>query len=70
MHTVINMATSFMQVWVQKSIKKLLSDIDLIKEAEMLKEELKSAQGQRRTRAIKRLKSLKRSVNQGMNLHG
>ena len=38
-----------------ESIKKLLSDIDLIKEAEMLKEELKSAQGQRRTRAIKRL---------------
>ena len=38
-----------------ESIKKLLSDIDLTKEAEMLKEELKSAQGQRRTRAIKRL---------------
>ncbi|WP_338471326.1 DNA-directed RNA polymerase subunit beta' [Niallia sp. XMNu-256] len=38
-----------------ESIKKLLSDIDLIKEADMLKEELKSAQGQRRTRAIKRL---------------
>jgi DNA-directed RNA polymerase subunit beta' len=38
-----------------ESIKKLLSDIDLIKEAEMLKEELKTAQGQRRTRAIKRL---------------
>ena len=38
-----------------EAIKKLLSDIDLEKEAEMLKEELKSAQGQRRTRAIKRL---------------
>ena len=38
-----------------ESIKKLLSDIDLTKEAEMLKEELKTAQGQRRTRAIKRL---------------
>ena len=38
-----------------ESIKKLLSDIELTKEAEMLKEELKSAQGQRRTRAIKRL---------------
>ena len=49
------MATSSMRVWVLKSIKKLLSDIDLTKEAEMLKEELKSAQGQRRTRAIKRL---------------
>ncbi|WP_394239274.1 DNA-directed RNA polymerase subunit beta' [Niallia oryzisoli] len=38
-----------------ESIKKLLSDIDLTKEADMLKEELKTAQGQRRTRAIKRL---------------
>ncbi|MBB6447523.1 DNA-directed RNA polymerase subunit beta' [Bacillus benzoevorans] len=38
-----------------ESIKKLLQDIDLTKEADMLKEELKSAQGQRRTRAIKRL---------------
>jgi DNA-directed RNA polymerase subunit beta' len=38
-----------------ESIKKLLLDIDLIKEAELLKEELKTAQGQRRTRAIKRL---------------
>ena len=49
------MATSSMRVWVLKSIKKLLSDIELTKEAEMLKEELKTAQGQRRTRAIKRL---------------
>jgi DNA-directed RNA polymerase subunit beta' len=38
-----------------EAIKKLLLDIDLIKEAELLKEELKTAQGQRRTRAIKRL---------------
>lgn len=38
-----------------ESIKKLLQDIDLTKEADMLKEELKTAQGQRRTRAIKRL---------------
>ena len=38
-----------------EAIKKLLSDIDLNKEADTLKEELKTAQGQRRTRAIKRL---------------
>lgn len=38
-----------------EAIKKLLLDIDLEKEAEMLKEELKTAQGQRRNRAIKRL---------------
>ncbi|WP_335872155.1 DNA-directed RNA polymerase subunit beta' [Bacillus sp. 2205SS5-2] len=38
-----------------EAIKKLLQDIDLDKEADMLKEELKTAQGQRRTRAIKRL---------------
>ncbi|MBM7646729.1 DNA-directed RNA polymerase subunit beta' [Scopulibacillus daqui] len=38
-----------------ESIKKLLQDIDLDKEANILKEELKAAQGQRRTRAIKRL---------------
>ena len=38
-----------------EAIKKLLQDIDLDKEVEFLKEELKSAQGQRRTRAIKRL---------------
>lgn len=38
-----------------EAIKKLLQDIDLDKEADFLKEELKTAQGQRRTRAIKRL---------------
>ncbi|WP_100332784.1 DNA-directed RNA polymerase subunit beta' [Bacillus xiapuensis] len=38
-----------------EAIKKLLQDIDLEKEVDSLKEELKSAQGQRRTRAIKRL---------------
>ncbi|HET7522224.1 MAG TPA: DNA-directed RNA polymerase subunit beta' [Bacillales bacterium] len=41
-----------------EAIKKLLSDIDLDKESEMLREELKTAQGQRRTRAIKRLEVL------------
>jgi len=38
-----------------EAIKKLLQDIDLEKESAQLKEELKTAQGQRRTRAIKRL---------------
>ncbi|MGP4109057.1 DNA-directed RNA polymerase subunit beta' [Virgibacillus sp. L01] len=38
-----------------EAIRKLLQDIDLEKEVETLQEELKTAQGQRRTRAIKRL---------------
>ncbi|KIL38406.1 DNA-directed RNA polymerase subunit beta' [Gordoniibacillus kamchatkensis] len=38
-----------------EAVKKLLQDIDLDREVEMLKEELKTAQGQRRNRAIKRL---------------
>ncbi|MFP7171509.1 DNA-directed RNA polymerase subunit beta' [Terribacillus sp. 7520-G] len=38
-----------------EAIRKLLQDIDLEKEVETLREELKTAQGQRRTRAIKRL---------------
>ncbi|WP_339148341.1 MULTISPECIES: DNA-directed RNA polymerase subunit beta' [unclassified Sutcliffiella] len=41
-----------------EAIKKLLFDIDLEKEVDTLKEELKTAQGQRRTRAIKRLEVL------------
>lgn len=41
-----------------EAIKKLLQDIDLNKEVNFLKEELKTAQGQRRTRAIKRLEVL------------
>ncbi|WP_156857277.1 DNA-directed RNA polymerase subunit beta' [Oceanobacillus sp. AG] len=38
-----------------EAIRKLLQDIDLDKEVKALREELKTAQGQRRTRAIKRL---------------
>lgn len=38
-----------------EAIRKLLQDIDLEKEVQSLREELKTAQGQRRTRAIKRL---------------
>ncbi|MCA1032755.1 DNA-directed RNA polymerase subunit beta' [Bacillus timonensis] len=41
-----------------EAIKKLLQDIELEKEVDSLKEELKTAQGQRRTRAIKRLEVL------------
>jgi DNA-directed RNA polymerase subunit beta' len=41
-----------------EAIRKLLQDIDLDKEVDSLKEELKTAQGQRRTRAIKRLEVL------------
>src|SRR5690606_27763783 len=41
-----------------EAIKKLLQDIYLEQEVEILKEELKTAQGQRRTRAIKRLEVL------------
>ncbi|RSK25540.1 DNA-directed RNA polymerase subunit beta' [Bacillus sp. HMF5848] len=41
-----------------EAIRKLLSDIDLTKDVQQLKEELKTAQGQRRTRAIKRLEVL------------
>ncbi|GAA0323240.1 DNA-directed RNA polymerase subunit beta' [Bacillus carboniphilus] len=48
-----------------ESIKKLLQDIDLDKEVETLKEELKVAQGQRRTRAIKRLEVLEAFRNSG-----
>ncbi|GIP41504.1 DNA-directed RNA polymerase subunit beta' [Paenibacillus sp. J31TS4] len=38
-----------------EAVKKLLQDLDIEKELETLKEELKTAQGQRRNRAIKRL---------------
>ncbi|MBX6352470.1 MAG: DNA-directed RNA polymerase subunit beta' [Thermoflavifilum sp.] len=41
-----------------EAIKKLLVEIDLDKEIEQLKEELRTAQGQRRNRAIKRLEVL------------
>jgi DNA-directed RNA polymerase subunit beta' len=41
-----------------EAIKKLLVEIDLDREVEQLKEELRTAQGQRRNRAIKRLEVL------------
>ncbi|QGH32709.1 DNA-directed RNA polymerase subunit beta' [Gracilibacillus salitolerans] len=48
-----------------EAIKRILQDIDLDKEVELLREELKSAQGQRRTRAIKRLEVLEAFRNSG-----
>jgi DNA-directed RNA polymerase subunit beta' len=48
-----------------EAVKKLLQDIDLDKEVEMLKEEVKTAQGQRRNRAIKRLEVLEAFRNSG-----
>ncbi|TMW70019.1 DNA-directed RNA polymerase subunit beta' [Alteribacter natronophilus] len=50
-----------------EAIRKLLQDIDLDKEVKMLKEELLTAQGQRRTRAIKRLEVLEAFRNSGNN---
>ncbi len=48
-----------------EAIRKLLQDIDMDKEVHELKEELKTAQGQRRTRAIKRLEVLESFRNSG-----
>ncbi|WP_078393388.1 DNA-directed RNA polymerase subunit beta' [Shouchella patagoniensis] len=48
-----------------EAIRKLLADIDLPKEVNGLKEELETAQGQRRTRAIKRLEVLEAFRNSG-----
>lgn len=48
-----------------EAIRKLLHSVDLESEVEELKEELKTAQGQRRTRAIKRLEVLESFRNSG-----
>ncbi|SIS93814.1 DNA-directed RNA polymerase subunit beta' [Salimicrobium salexigens] len=48
-----------------EAIRLLLYDIDLDEEVGTLKEELKTAQGQRRTRAIKRLEVLESFRNSG-----
>ena len=47
--------TEFKAEMGAEAVRKLLLDIDLDKEAAELKEELKTVQGQRRTRAIRRL---------------
>lgn len=56
---------SFQAQMGAEAIRKLLQDIDLDKEVDQLKEELRSAQGQRRTRAIKRLEVLEAFRNSG-----
>ncbi|KGP89740.1 DNA-directed RNA polymerase subunit beta' [Pontibacillus chungwhensis BH030062] len=58
---------SFQALMGAEAIRKLLQDIDLEKEVETLKEELKTAQGQRRTRAIKRLEVLEAFRGSGNN---
>ena len=47
--------SKFVALMGAEAIEQLLASIDLDKETEMLKEELKTVQGQRRTRAIRRL---------------
>jgi DNA-directed RNA polymerase subunit beta' len=56
---------SFQASMGAEAIKKLLQDIDLEKEVATLKEELKTAQGQRRARIIKRLEVLEAFRNSG-----
>ncbi|MCA0758399.1 DNA-directed RNA polymerase subunit beta' [Paenibacillus sp. N4] len=48
-----------------EAVKKLLQDIDVEKELEQLREELRTAQGQRRNRAIKRLEVVEAFRNSG-----
>ncbi|MFD1414794.1 DNA-directed RNA polymerase subunit beta' [Oceanobacillus jeddahense] len=48
-----------------EAIRKLLQDLDLEKEVDTLREELKTAHGQRRTRAIKRLEVMEAFRNSG-----
>jgi len=56
---------AFQAMMGAEAIKRLLQEIDLEKEVEALKEELKTAQGQRRNRAIKRLEVLEAFRNSG-----
>ncbi|WP_435922619.1 DNA-directed RNA polymerase subunit beta' [Paenibacillus sp. DYY-L-2] len=48
-----------------EAVKKLLQDLDIDKELEFLKEELRTAQGQRRNRAIKRLEVIEAFKSSG-----
>jgi len=56
---------AFQAMMGAEAIKRLLAEIDLDKEVDHLKEELKTAQGQRRNRAIKRLEVLEAFRNSG-----
>lgn len=49
---------SFVAMMGAEAIKRLLQEIDLDKEVEQLKEEMQTAQGQRRNRIVKRLEVL------------
>jgi DNA-directed RNA polymerase subunit beta' len=55
----------FVAMMGAEAIKRLLMDIDLDKQVQMLKEELETAQGQRKNRAIKRLEVLEAFRNSG-----
>jgi DNA-directed RNA polymerase subunit beta' len=48
-----------------EAIKELLQDVDLEKEAKTLKEELKDASGQKRTRAVRRLDIIEAFIQSG-----
>ncbi|WP_106767174.1 DNA-directed RNA polymerase subunit beta' [Paenibacillus faecalis] len=48
-----------------EAVKRLLQDLDIEKELDFLKEELRTAQGQRRNRAIKRLEVIEAFRNSG-----
>ncbi|GIO44830.1 MULTISPECIES: DNA-directed RNA polymerase subunit beta' [Paenibacillus] len=48
-----------------EAVKKLLQDLDIDKELDFLKEELRTAQGQRRNRAIKRLEVIEAFKSSG-----
>ncbi|NGZ78083.1 DNA-directed RNA polymerase subunit beta' [Saccharibacillus alkalitolerans] len=50
-----------------EAVKKLLQDMDVDKELEFLKEELRTTQGQRRSRAIKRLEVIEAFKSSGNN---
>ena len=57
--------TEFQAEMGAEAIKQLLNDVNLEKEVTELKEELKTAQGQKRTRAIRRLDILEAFRNSG-----
>ncbi|MBD7907536.1 DNA-directed RNA polymerase subunit beta' [Sporosarcina gallistercoris] len=57
--------SKFQALMGAEAIEQLLSAIDLDKETESLKEELKTVQGQRRTRAIRRLEVVESFRNSG-----
>ncbi|WP_232699787.1 DNA-directed RNA polymerase subunit beta' [Brevibacillus daliensis] len=56
---------SFTAMMGAEAIRRLLAEIDLEKDVANLKEDLKTAQGQRRSRAIKRLEVLEAFRNSG-----